>query len=116
MRKRRVRKHVIEDLSFNYVEKQAILCGFSMERFDNDYGYDIAIYTYNEFGEIENGQIFAQLKATDFIRYSKKENAVLFSLSKKDLSLWLYEPLPVLLIVYDAQEDIAYWLYLSKYF
>ena len=31
-RKRRTREHVLADLSANHVEKQALLCGFAVER------------------------------------------------------------------------------------
>ncbi|MCE2719138.1 MAG: DUF4365 domain-containing protein [Anabaena sp. 49628_E55] len=39
-----------------------------------------------------------------------------FSIARSDLELWLFEPMPCILIVYDAQLDIAYWLYLQAYF
>jgi hypothetical protein len=29
---------------------------------------------------------------------------------------WLAQPLPVILIVYDALRDVAYWLYVQSYF
>ncbi len=31
-----------------------------------------------------------------------------------DLELWLREPVPYILIVYDAQSDVAYWLYVMR--
>jgi hypothetical protein len=40
-RKRRTREHVIADLSVNHVERQALLCGFSVERIRVDYGIDL---------------------------------------------------------------------------
>ena len=30
--------------------------------------------------------------------------------------LWLAEKMPVILIVYDARMDIAYWVYIQSYF
>jgi len=33
-----------------------------------------------------------------------------------DLELWLREPMPYILVVYDAQADVAYWLYVEAYF
>ena len=38
--KLRPRSHVIADLSVNFVERFALNCGFSVERFGSDYGYD----------------------------------------------------------------------------
>ena len=37
-RKRRTREHVIADLAVNHVERQALLCGFTIERVVHDYG------------------------------------------------------------------------------
>jgi hypothetical protein len=72
--------------------------------------------TYNHAGEIENGNIYLQLKATDHVHFVNDERAISFVINKKDLLLWLEEPLPVILIVYDAQKDQAYWLYIQAYF
>ncbi len=64
-RKRRTRAHVIADLSMNHVERQVLLCGFVVEQRLKDYGYDFVLYTYDQNGEAENGEIFIQIKATD---------------------------------------------------
>jgi hypothetical protein len=37
-------------------------------------------------------------------------------LDRADLDWWLAETFPVILVVYDAQGDIAYWLYLQAHF
>lgn len=87
-----------------------------MERFVQDYGYDAAIYTYNQQGELENGAIFVQLKATEHLKHSKKHKAVEFSLSKRDLEVWLDNPLPVVLMLYHVSDDVAYYLELQHYF
>jgi len=115
-RKRRTGEHIIADLSVNYVERFVLLCGHSIEKFTSDYGYDLIICTYNDNGELENGNIYVQLKATDSIRRIAGGQSVSFSLEKKDLLTWLSEPLPVILIVYDAAKDCAYWLYIQEYF
>jgi len=107
---------VIADLSVNYIERFVLLCGHTIEKFSSDYGYDLIICTYGDDGELENGNIYVQLKATDNIRLTGISQSVSFSLKKKDLETWLSEPLPVILIVYDALEDCAYWLYIQEYF
>lgn len=114
-KKKRPRTHIIADLSVNHVERYIFLCGYSVERVEYDYGYDLIIFTYNNQGEIENGQIYVQLKATDSLRIVE-DNKIAFSLSRSDLELWLLEPMPCILIIYDAQTDQAYWLYLQAYF
>jgi hypothetical protein len=50
-RKRRTREHVIADLSVNFVERQVLLCGYTVERVWHDYGYDLFLFTYNARGE-----------------------------------------------------------------
>jgi hypothetical protein len=43
--KRRTREHVLADLSANFVEKQALLCGYTGERVRLDYGIDLVVQT-----------------------------------------------------------------------
>jgi Domain of unknown function (DUF4365) len=116
VKKRRPRQHVIADLSVNHVERYVLLCGYSVERVEHDYGIDLVIFTYNANEEIENGQIYAQLKATDALRRVDDGSTIAFSLQRSDLELWLREPMPWILILYDAQANLAYWLYLQAYF
>ncbi len=49
--------------------------------------------------------ILVQLKSTDHLKISEKHNAIEYSLSKKDLELWLYEKELMILVVYDAQTE-----------
>lgn len=115
-KKKRPREHIIADLSVNHVERFVLLCGYSVERVEYDYGFDLVIFTYDANGEIENGQIYVQLKATDSLRILADQETIAFSVKRSDLELWLFEPMPCILIVYDAQSDVAYWLYLQAYF
>lgn len=117
MRKQRTREHVIEDLGFNHVERQILYAGFTVQRYThNDYGYDGLIHTFNEFGEIESDGIYIQLKSTDRIRIFKKTNSIVFDLSKRDLELWLMSIISMLLIIYDAQSEKAFFIDLQSYF
>jgi hypothetical protein len=43
-KKRRTRQHVIADLGVNYVELQALQCGYLVERVARDYGIDLRVY------------------------------------------------------------------------
>ena len=115
-KKKRPREHIIADLAVNYVERFVFLCGYSVEKVEYDYGYDLIIFTYDSQGEIENGQIYLQLKARNSLRITKDKSAIAFSIHRSDLELWLLEPMPCMLIVYDAQMEQAYWLYLQAYF
>lgn len=115
-KKQRTRAHTIADLSVNHVERYVLLCGYSVERVEYDYGTDLVIFTYNEAGEIENGQIFVQLKATDSLKVLADRETVAFPIERSDLELWLKEPMPYIFVVYDAQQDLAYWMYIQAYF
>jgi hypothetical protein len=115
-RKRRTRQHIISERSEIYVQSCALRCGFSIERIERDYGIDLLLFTHNENGEIENGNVFIQLKASDSVKLLKDRQTIAFSLSRADLELWLREPMPYILVLYDARADTAYWLYVQAYF
>jgi Domain of unknown function (DUF4365) len=115
-RKKRTRGHVIADLSANFVERLALLNGYSVECILKDYGYDMNILTFDEKGELENGMICIQLKATDCPRFVLNESQITCLLNKKDLDTWLREVYPVILIIYDAKKEKGYWVYIQKYF
>jgi len=114
-RKRRVRGHVIADLSLHHVAYAVVKCGYTLESTKSDYGYDALIFTYGESGEVENGYMFVQLKATDHIGKYRKGGGFSFPVARKDVDLWQDEPFPVYLILFDASAEAAYWLYFQKY-
>jgi hypothetical protein len=116
MRKRRTREHVIADLSVNHVERFVLRCGWTCERKRHDYGLDLYMETYNPEGEVENGWIWFQLKATETLRRSADRKVMPFRLEWRDLLFWLNEPQPVILVLYEAREDRAFWLYVQEYF
>lgn len=116
MRKHRTRGHIIEDLGFNFIEKQVILTGSIIQRYFTDYGYDGEIQTFDEKGFFETGYALFQLKSTDYPKLTKNESALLFDLSKRDLELWLFETVPVVLIIYCANWDKAYYVELATHF
>jgi Domain of unknown function (DUF4365) len=116
MRKQRTRQHFIEDLGYNHVERQVLYSNCTLQKYQFDYGYDAMINMYSETGEYENEILQVQLKSTDFIKISDITNTIAFDLSKRDLELWLYSSSTVLIIIYDAIQEIAYWVDLINYF
>ena len=117
MKKLRTRQHIIEDLGLNHIEKQILLSGNILRRFgENDYGYDGMIDTFNEQGETENLSFKIQLKSTDTLQLSAQKEGFIMDLSRRDLELWLESNYPVLLILYDAQGDVAYFADLQAHF
>lgn len=117
MRKLRTRPHIIEDLGFNFVERHILKAGFTVQRYDrNDYGYDGIIHTFNLKGEIESFSILFQLKSTDAIKFVERKEGFGFDLSIRDLELWLEGSVPVLMILYDAVLEKAYFVDLQPHF
>ena len=117
MRKQRTRAHLIEDLGFNHIERQILYAGFTIQRqTHNDYGYDGLVYTFNEQGEVYPFNFHIQLKSTDNIQKLKKKDVFHFDLSKRDLELWLMDTTKLLIVLYDAQQEIAYFVDLQAYF
>ena len=109
-RKRRTREHVIADLSVNFVEKCVLLCGWPAQRMVPDYGIDLLMTTFNRRGEIETGEVRFQLKATDSLEAASRRNAIAVRVEWRDVVYWLNERMPVILVIYDAKKDRAWWL------
>jgi hypothetical protein len=107
--KRRTREHIIAELSVNHVERFVLRCGYSTQRIQADYGVDLLIYTYNSNGFVELGSIPVQLKATDHLNTLKDGETIPIRLDPRDINFWRQEQL-FLLILYDASEDVAYWV------
>ena len=112
-RKQRTREHIIGDLGENWVERVALKAGFASQRTRPmaDYGIDVAIVTVDDEEAVESGFLLFQVKATDRIEeyLLKSEPAYSFPIRMRDLRLWLGERFPVILCLYDAQREVAYW-------
>jgi len=115
-RKTRVRKHVIADMSLYYLAYIIASCTFTIEPTRADYGYDLTIYTFDDAGQYENGNMFIQLKATDKPKIDPNKGEVIFRISRRDISTWESEPFPAYLVVFDAAQGKAYAIYLQRYF
>jgi hypothetical protein len=116
VRKRRTRQHVIGDLGINHVERQALLAGFAVDRVQQDYGTDLYVYTFDDAGGVETGHLLLQVKATDHLTLLSNQQTVAVRVERRDVDRWTGELLPVILIIYDALADVAYWLYVQSYF
>lgn len=100
LRKRRTREHVIAAQSVNYVECFIIDEGHTAQRAESDYGYDLFLFTYDELGYAEEGTVFLQLKASESLPESK--GGYRHDLDIRDYNRWKSEPMPVILILFDA--------------
>jgi hypothetical protein len=115
-RKRRTRGHVIADLGVHHLEGHVLRCGFTLERVMHDYGLDVAIHTFDAQGQPENGDVRCQVKATDQLPVLTHQEVIAWRVAAADLRHWLNEPMPVMLVVYDASADRAYWLNVQECF
>jgi Domain of unknown function (DUF4365) len=82
----------------------------------NDYGLDEIVRTYSRRGAVERGLIWLQIKATDHPQKLKEPAVVAVRVQRRDLIHWLGEQYPVILAIYDAGLDKAYWLHVQKNF
>jgi len=73
------------------------------------------ISTFDSNGYVEEGTLLIQLKATDQIKHNKLKTHLVFTLDKRDLNTWYNEPMPVILALYDAKNDVAYWIYIQQF-
>jgi hypothetical protein len=76
----------------------------------------LVILTYDHQGNVENGEILVQLKATDHPRWIAQGRFLACRIQRADLHAWLHEPWPVVLVLYDARTDTAFWSYVQQYF
>jgi hypothetical protein len=102
-------------LSVNFVEKQALLCGFAVERVQMDYGIDLLLHTFNRGGEVENERVLFQLKSSDRIVLSREHTTASCRVDRSDLLYWLGETMPVILVLYDARNDRAWWVHVQDH-
>ncbi|MDA1049365.1 MAG: DUF4365 domain-containing protein [Planctomycetota bacterium] len=115
-RKRRTREHIIADLGVNYVERQVLKCGHAVNRTSpgQDYGVDLVVLTFDENCELENGQIEIQVRATEQVKPLKSGEVFAQRLETAHVSHWVMQPFPVILAVYDASQERAWWLNIQQ--
>lgn len=109
--KQRTREHIIADLSVNHAERQFLLAGYTSNRFAADYGYDMFITTFDDTGHMEPGLIYVQMKASDAPDYSQGGDFVTVRMDDRDDTTWREEINPVVLVIYDATEDVAFYVH-----
>jgi len=117
LRKRRTREHVIEEMSANFLERKVLQRGHLLVRApQREYGWDATMFHFSpESGEIENGEVRIQLKATDHLETTKQ--VVSCRVQTKDLHYWYWEDqqLPFVLVLYDARKHCGYWVHIRQH-
>jgi hypothetical protein len=108
---KRPRAHVLETLSRQYVES-IFPAEWVCRRVEDDYGLDMRVEIVA--GENVTGLEFSiQLKATDHLKTSGDD--VLHRCDVSTAHYFLRRPEPVMYLVYDAQGETAYWLWMQPY-
>ena len=114
-KKQRTRQHVIADLSANHVGYRVYKSGFTIETTHHDYGTDGLVFTFDSGGYQENGFITLQLKSTDSPSTYQISSGFSYPIDLGDLKQWNDELYPVYLILYDAKNEIAFWVEIQSY-
>ena len=109
-RKRRTREHIVEDLSENHLERLVLNSGHLLRRPRRDYGVDVTMFHFSESGELENGEVRFQLKATDNLTSIADGQYATVRVKTGDIQYWSMEFYPFILVLYDAKEEAAYWI------
>lgn len=99
--KQRTREHIIADLSVNHAEKAFLLAGHTNNRFAADYGYDMFIATFDDTG---------YMKASDAPEYSQAGDFITVRVDDRDDAAWRRERNPVVLMIYDAIQDVTFYV------
>ena len=58
---------------------------------------------------------YLQLKSTDNIGKYRRSEGYSYPFEIEYLEIWINEPMPVILILFDAINERAYWTYLQAY-
>lgn len=84
--------------------------GHLLRRPSRDYGVDVTMFHFSQSGELENGEVRFQLKATDNLRLVSNEQFATVRIKTGDIQYWSMELYPFILILYDAVEMRAFWI------
>lgn len=93
-----------------------MLCGHVVQRIARDYGLDLTVFLYDAEGRSEHAQYYFQVKATDKLVRLRRTGEITLPVERGDVESWLRAEDPVILALYDAKEDVAYWLFVQGYF
>lgn len=102
--------HIKETKSLANV--QTVWAEWAVNKLNEDYGVDLEV-TIFENNESTNINFPAQLKSTDKIKL--KNGLISFSIDTEHLSYFFNHSRPFLFILYDNQNETAYWLIIQDY-
>ncbi|MED4117027.1 DUF4365 domain-containing protein [Priestia megaterium] len=106
-------KQLYEYESSLFVEKVIIRNGWKYREQEKDNDIDGEIEVFSEDGEATAKIIKVQLKASKSLKY--KDEFVIFDCPVKFLNFCDVCDIPIILVVYDVDEEKAYWAWTQKY-
>ncbi len=115
--KLRTESHVIAELSVNFLERRVLKRRHKYVRMPApEYGIDGWMFHFSTEGYPEDGHVYFQLKATNKLRFVDKKRCVTAKVESAHLQDWWYRKhRPVILVLYDAARDRAFWLDVQAY-
>ena len=68
------------------------------------------MFHFSKSGELENGEVRFQLKATDGLKLVANGEFATVRLKTGDIQYWSMELYPFILVLYDAKSRQAFWI------
>ena len=112
---KRPRSHQLEDISRNRLHRVFEEAGWTVEDLAKDYGEDLLVRIFDN-GTATPLSFFVQAKATDNISRYRERNSdqFLYPLAVDHLTHWEAFQEPVILTLWDAQNEKTYWACVQK--
>jgi len=108
---RRPRCHELDDEAEVFV-RQVFPSSWTIERVQRDYGTDLLVHVF-EGQQATAWYFMIQLKGTH--RPRRLGADVLLSCKRASLNFWNRHIFPVMVVLYDAESRVGYWLWVQEY-
>lgn len=106
---KRPRSHISGDLAVAFLQNVFLQKGWTVESLTQDYGEDLLVRIFDH-GVATSRWFFVQSKATDNIsKYEMKSGDVSFPFETSHIYQWIKFRHPVIVVVYDTSNEVAYW-------
>lgn len=100
----------IHKVALTFLEKFGWL---EREQFVSDFGIDMQIEIVKN--ENPTGLLYClQIKSGKSYLREKEENIIYYTQNERHINYWLSHSLPVLMVIYDIENDIKYWDFINS--
>lgn len=101
-------------MGINYLERQVLRRGHQLQRPGlREYGCDAAMLHFSEDGQIEDGEVRFQVKATDSLSLVDDGRNAVCRIETAHIRHWYWQLYPFVLVLFDARKERAYWLHIQ---